>query len=241
MIEGGEGPALHRERMVILASEDVGQRRPAGPARRDGGGPRRSITSGCPRPRTHSPRRRSICLSRRSRTPRTPRSRRRAATCASSGPPGRRPRCCRRLRRREDDGPRGGLRLPARRPGAIRAGFCRRRWGHPCFRGRARRVEPGCPRAETIRGTRRGDDRFFRDGGDLARRRGALHGTHSLRHPVRSAALRDRDGTESPRHARRGGRGLEVRAERCAASTARAGVVARVGGAHHRLAGGGFR
>ena len=68
MLEGGEDPRFIVRRMVILASEDIGN---ADPRRWRGGRGRRrrSSTWGCPRPNSRSRRRRSTSRSRRSRTP----------------------------------------------------------------------------------------------------------------------------------------------------------------------------
>ena len=90
MLEGGEDPRFIARRMIILASEDIGnadpqalpgrgRRRPRGRARR----PARGASS-------RSPRRRSTCRWRRSPTPPRARSAPRAATSATTAPSTRR-------------------------------------------------------------------------------------------------------------------------------------------------------
>ena len=84
MLEGGEDPRFIARRMVILASEDVGN---ADPARAGGGRRRRArgrARRACPRRSSRSPRRRSTCRWRRSPTRPSARSARRAATSATT-------------------------------------------------------------------------------------------------------------------------------------------------------------
>ncbi len=69
MLEGGEDPRFIVRRMVILASEDIGNADPQALSRRDRRRRRRSSTSACPRRATRSRRPRSTWRSRRSPTP----------------------------------------------------------------------------------------------------------------------------------------------------------------------------
>ncbi len=85
MLEGGEDPRFIVRRMVILASEDIGNADPPRSASRSPR-PRRSSTSACRRPRSRSRRRLFISRSRRSRTPPARRWARRAGTCANTAP-----------------------------------------------------------------------------------------------------------------------------------------------------------
>ena len=57
MLEGGEDPRFIVRRMVILASEDIGNADPGRAVGGDRGGRSRSSTWVCPRPATRSPRR----------------------------------------------------------------------------------------------------------------------------------------------------------------------------------------
>ena len=83
MLEGGEDPRFIVRRMVILASEDIGNADPGalGSGGRRGG--RRSSTWGCRRPNSRSRKRRSTSRWRRSRTRPGARWGRRSGTCAS--------------------------------------------------------------------------------------------------------------------------------------------------------------
>ena len=119
MLEGGEDARFIARRMIVLASEDIGNadpqallvavaaaqaRRARGPA---GGAAQPRPGRRLPRPRAEVERRR------------TARSERRRPTSASTATCARRTRCARRaLPRRAQARPRRGLRLPARRPGA---------------------------------------------------------------------------------------------------------------------------
>ena len=71
MLEGGEDPRFIARRMVILASEDIGNADPQALARRRPPPPTRSTTSACPSARSTSPRPPPTWRWRRSRTPRT--------------------------------------------------------------------------------------------------------------------------------------------------------------------------
>ena len=148
MLEGGEDPRFIARRMVILASEDIGNADPQALRGRDRGRARRSTASACPSARSTSPRPPPTWRWRRSRTPR------RAAISAAM----------RHVREhgaklppdylrdahyagREEARPRPGLRLPARRarrrrrPAAAAAGGPGRallRAHRPRLRGRAR-------------------------------------------------------------------------------------------------------
>ena len=92
MLEGGEDPRFVARRMVILASEDVGNADPQAllvATRRRG----RSTGSGCPSARSTSPRPPSTSRWRRSPTPPTKRSAGPAGRCVRTAPR-RRPTTC---------------------------------------------------------------------------------------------------------------------------------------------------
>ena len=91
MLEGGEDPRFIARRMVILASEDIGNADPRA-LRWRWRPPTPSSTSGCPRRRSTWPRRPSTWRSRRSRMPPTRRSAAPASGCASTACRSRRPR-----------------------------------------------------------------------------------------------------------------------------------------------------
>ena len=118
MLEGGEDPRFIARRMVILASEDIGNADPQALADRRRGGARGRARRACRRRSTRSPRRRSTSRWRRSPTPPSRRSRAARAHIREHGaaaPPA-------ALRsaaypRRGEARPRDRLRLPARPPG----------------------------------------------------------------------------------------------------------------------------
>ena len=116
MLEGGEDPRFIARRMVILASEDVGNADPralAGRRRRRARARARRPAGGAAQPRAGRDLPRPA---RRSRTRARSRSGRRARTCARAGTCGRRRCSATRTTGREEARPRRGLRLPARRP-----------------------------------------------------------------------------------------------------------------------------
>ena len=86
MLEGGEDPRFIARRMVILASEDIGNADPRALEVAVAAAPP-SSTWACPSARSTSPRRPSTWRSPRSRTPRTRRSAARASGCASTATP----------------------------------------------------------------------------------------------------------------------------------------------------------
>ena len=120
MLEGGEDARFIARRMIVLASEDIGNADPrallvavaAAQAVEHVG-----LPGGAAEPRAggHLPRARAEV-----ERGRTSRSRRRRATCASAATCDRRRRCERGHPRREAARPRPGLRLPARRSARLR-------------------------------------------------------------------------------------------------------------------------
>ena len=114
MLEGGEDPRFIVRRMVVLASEDIGNADPqalASPPR-----PRtRSSTWACPSASSRSPRRRSTCRWRRSRTPPSGRCSPRASTSASTAPTCRRRGCAPRPAATATTTTRTGVRATSRR------------------------------------------------------------------------------------------------------------------------------
>ena len=85
MIEGGEDPRFIARRMIVLASEDIGNADPQALADRGRRGATRSSTSASPRRSSRSPRRRSTSRWRRSPTPSSARSARSAAHIREHG------------------------------------------------------------------------------------------------------------------------------------------------------------
>ena len=85
MLEGGEDPRFIARRMVIFASEDIGNADPQALVRRHRAPPPRSTGSACPSARSTSPRPPSTWRWRRSRTPRRSRSRGRWPTIREHG------------------------------------------------------------------------------------------------------------------------------------------------------------
>ena len=163
MLEGGEDPRFIARRMVILASEDIGNADPqALPSRSPPR--RRSSTSGCPRPSTRWPRPRSTSRWRRSPTPPTgrsarPRARPRARRPAAAAPPALgRLRAPRRWAR-------PGLRLPPRPPGPrVGAGaHARGRRRRAVLRARRRRGRAAERLEEIRRAALQGDRRVAVD------------------------------------------------------------------------------
>ncbi len=90
MLEGGEDPRFIARRMVILASEDIGNADPNALTVATGAAAP-SSTRACPSASSRSPRPPSTCRSRRSQTRPSARSAPRAISCASTAPP--HPRC----------------------------------------------------------------------------------------------------------------------------------------------------
>ena len=123
MLEGGEDPRFIARRMVILASEDVGNADPQ--ALQVAVAAAHAVEHvGLPEASSRSPRRRSTCRWRRSRTPPSARSARPGATSASTAP-SRRPTTCAPAATTgpSSAGPRRRLRVPAPPPRApVRAG-----------------------------------------------------------------------------------------------------------------------
>ena len=127
MLEGGEDPRFIARRMVIFASEDVGNADPQ--ALLVAVAAAQAVEHvGLPEARSTSPRRRSTWRSRRSRTRAPTRSGRRARTSARGGQPAAAGHPARRpLPRREEARARRGLHLPAHRPArASRSTTCPR-------------------------------------------------------------------------------------------------------------------
>ena len=122
MLEGGEDPRFIARRMVIFASEDIGNADPR--ALEVAVNTAHAVEHvGMPECALNSRRRPSTWRWRRSRTPRTRRSAARANGCASTARRSRRRRCAAPPTRAPRSSAAARLRLPARPPrGGVRAG-----------------------------------------------------------------------------------------------------------------------